>query len=73
MDRLLSLLLVELDGVSRAGGPPVVLLAAASAPSALDPALLRPGRLDVLVFVPPPNRSQVRSARPPRIRHASRK
>jgi SpoVK/Ycf46/Vps4 family AAA+-type ATPase len=60
MDRLLSLLLVELDGVARAGGPPVVLLAAASAPSALDPALLRPGRLDVLVFVPPPSRSQVR-------------
>ena len=54
LDRLLSLMLVELDGIAAAAGPPLVLLAAASSPSALDAALLRPGRLDVHVQVPPP-------------------
>jgi transitional endoplasmic reticulum ATPase len=44
MDRLLSLLLVELDGVRQSSGPPVVLLAAARSPELLDPAILRPGR-----------------------------
>ena len=47
--RLLSLLLVELDGVSARRGPPVILLGAAPSPDDLDPAILRPGRLDVHV------------------------
>jgi SpoVK/Ycf46/Vps4 family AAA+-type ATPase len=33
----------------------VLLLAATNRPGALDPALLRPGRLDVLLYVPPPD------------------
>lgn len=33
----------------------VLLLAATNRPGALDPALLRPGRLDVQLYVPPPD------------------
>ena len=33
----------------------MLLLAATNRPAALDPALLRPGRLDVLLYVPPPD------------------
>ena len=54
MDRLLSLLLVELDGVQESSGPPVLLLGVCTSPSQLDPAILRPGRLDVHVPVRPP-------------------
>lgn len=36
-------------------GSGVLLLAATNRPAALDPALLRPGRLDVLLYVPPPD------------------
>ena len=43
---------VELDGVSARRGPPVILLGAAPTPDALDPAILRPGRLDVHVRIP---------------------
>ena len=51
MDRLLSLLLIELDGVQTNTGPPVLLLGVCLSPSLLDPAILRPGRLDVHVPV----------------------
>lgn len=37
--------------------PGVLLLAATNRPTALDAALLRPGRLDVLLYVPPPDRA----------------
>ncbi len=33
----------------------VVVLAATNRPGALDAALVRPGRLDLLLFVPPPD------------------
>jgi transitional endoplasmic reticulum ATPase len=33
----------------------VLVLAATNRPAALDAALLRPGRLDVLLYVPPPD------------------
>ena len=58
LDRLLSLLLVELDGVHAASGPPLLLLAACVSPSQLDPAILRPGRLDVHVGVAVPDEAQ---------------
>lgn len=68
---LTSQLLQCLDAVAEANGgagagvepgelrPPrrhVFVLAATNVPSALDPALLRPGRLDRAVFVGPPSR-----------------
>lgn len=52
-DRVLSQLLAELDGVG--GLKQVVLVAATNRPDLLDPALLRPGRLDRKIFVSPPD------------------
>lgn len=51
--RLLSTLLTEMDGLELATG--VLTLAATNRPGALDPALLRPGRFDVILYVPPPD------------------
>jgi len=51
--RLLSSLLTEMDGLELATG--VLVLAATNRPWALDPALLRPGRFDHVVFVGPPS------------------
>ncbi|KAG0310436.1 hypothetical protein BGZ97_012566, partial [Linnemannia gamsii] len=48
--QLISQLLLEMDGCS--GG--VVILAATNHPEAIDNSILRPGRLDRLVYVPPP-------------------
>ena len=50
---LLATLLVEMDGVQAADG--VLVVGATNRPGALDPALLRPGRLDVQVEVPLPD------------------
>ncbi|KAG0719378.1 Peroxisome assembly factor 2 [Chionoecetes opilio] len=49
MDRIVSALLAELDGVADAAD--VFVLAATNRPDLLDPALLRPGRFEKLVFV----------------------
>jgi len=54
-ERLLSTLLTELDGLQPSTG--VLLLAATNRAHMLDAALLRPGRLDVHLFVPPPDQS----------------
>ncbi|KAK9843703.1 hypothetical protein WJX81_003048 [Elliptochloris bilobata] len=51
--RLLSALLTEMDGLELAIG--VLVLAATNRPAALDAALVRPGRLDLLLYVPPPD------------------
>ncbi|KAI9142795.1 P-loop containing nucleoside triphosphate hydrolase protein [Paraphysoderma sedebokerense] len=53
--RVLSTLLNEMDGIENATG--VVVVAATNRPNVLDPALLRPGRFDKLVYVPPPDKS----------------
>lgn len=45
----------QLDGVHAHRGPPLVLLGSAPSPAALDPAILRPGRLDVHVTIAPPD------------------
>jgi len=58
-DRVVAALLTELDGVESLRD--VVVLAATNRPDLLDSALLRPGRLERLVFVPPPD-AQARAA-----------
>ena len=60
--RVLNQLLCELDGIgSKTGGSsPVFILAATNRPAAIDPALLRPGRLDRVLKVPLPD-TQARS------------
>ncbi|MEP9391805.1 AAA family ATPase [Gordonia sp. VNK1] len=52
-DRVVAALLTELDGVEPLTD--VVVLGATNRPDLIDPALLRPGRLERLVFVPPPD------------------
>jgi transitional endoplasmic reticulum ATPase len=51
-----SELLQEMDGFMETPG--VVLVCATNRPSALDAAILRPGRFDKLIFVGPPNQQQ---------------
>jgi transitional endoplasmic reticulum ATPase len=52
-DRVVAALLTELDGVEDLRN--VVVIGATNRPDLIDPALLRPGRLERLVFVPPPD------------------
>ena len=52
-DRVVAALLTELDGVEALRD--VVVIGATNRPDLVDPALLRPGRLERLVFVPPPD------------------
>ncbi|KAK9744285.1 AAA+ lid domain [Popillia japonica] len=52
-ERVLAQLLTEMDGVSPLGD--VTVLAATNRPDRIDKALLRPGRLDRLVYVPLPD------------------
>nr|MCG2870332.1 AAA family ATPase [Vulcanisaeta sp.] len=53
MDRVVAQLLAEMDGISRLDN--VVVIAATNRPDIIDPALLRPGRFDRIVYVPPPD------------------
>ncbi|HEX4721230.1 MAG TPA: AAA family ATPase, partial [Pseudonocardiaceae bacterium] len=52
-DRVVAALLTELDGVEPLRD--VVVLGATNRPELVDPALLRPGRLERLIYVPPPD------------------
>jgi transitional endoplasmic reticulum ATPase len=54
-ERVVSQLLTEMDGLEKLEG--VVVIGATNRPDILDPALLRPGRFDRLVYVPPPDRA----------------
>lgn len=53
-ERLISQLLTELDGLEILTN--VVVIGATNRPDIIDPALLRPGRFDRLLYVPPPDR-----------------
>uniref|UniRef100_A0A671UCX0 Peroxisomal ATPase PEX1 n=1 Tax=Sparus aurata TaxID=8175 RepID=A0A671UCX0_SPAAU len=52
-DRVVNQLLTQLDGVEGLQG--VYVLAATSRPDLIDPALMRPGRLDKSLYCPPPD------------------
>jgi transitional endoplasmic reticulum ATPase len=52
-ERIVSQLLTEMSGLEELKD--VVVIAATNRPDILDPALLRPGRFDKLIYVPPPN------------------
>lgn len=51
MDRLVSTLLTELDTLNEDNEEPVFVIGATNRPDLLDPALLRHGRFDKLVFI----------------------
>ncbi|KAH0830459.1 AAA-domain-containing protein [Lanmaoa asiatica] len=50
MDRIVSQLLAELDGMS-VGGMDIFVIGATNRPDLLDPALLRPGRFDRMLYL----------------------
>ncbi|GAB3293990.1 AAA family ATPase [Epidermidibacterium keratini] len=52
-DRVVASLLTELDGVEALNN--VFVIGATNRPDLVDPAMLRPGRLDNMIFVPPPD------------------
>ncbi|GAA6002219.1 hypothetical protein JCM10207_003132 [Rhodosporidiobolus poonsookiae] len=52
-DRVLMSLLTEMDGIEELNG--VIVLAATNRPDVIDPALMRPGRLDRILYVSPPD------------------
>ncbi|KAF9566008.1 hypothetical protein EC968_003945 [Mortierella alpina] len=52
-ERVLSTMLNEMDGVENASG--VLIVAATNRVDLIDKALLRPGRFDRVVYVPPPD------------------
>ncbi|XP_015581989.2 cell division control protein 48 homolog B isoform X1 [Ricinus communis] len=52
-ERLLSTLLTEMDGLEQTKG--ILVLAATNRPHAIDDALMRPGRFDLVLYVPPPD------------------
>ncbi|MGC8543956.1 MAG: AAA family ATPase, partial [Vulcanisaeta sp.] len=54
-DRIVNQLLAEMDGIAPLKN--VVVIAATNRPDIMDPALLRPGRFDRIVYVPPPDES----------------
>ena len=52
-ERVVNTLLAEMDGLEELQG--VVVVGATNRPTLLDPALLRPGRFDEIVYVPVPD------------------
>ena len=59
-DRMLNAFMAELDGLEERGN--IVILSATNRRDALDPALVRPGRLgDLVLYFPPPNRTAARA------------
>ena len=52
-ERIVSQLLTEMDGITDLHD--VVVIAATNRPDMVDPALLRPGRFEKLIYVPPPD------------------
>ncbi len=51
--RLLSLFLYEMDGV--ASSQDIIVVGSTNVPETLDNALTRPGRLDKIIYIPPPD------------------
>jgi len=52
-ERVISQLLTEMDGI--VGLEDIVIVAATNRPDMVDPAVLRPGRFDRLIYVPEPD------------------
>jgi ATP-dependent 26S proteasome regulatory subunit len=52
-ERVLATLLNEIDGIEQSKD--ILLIAATNRPDLLDSAILRPGRIDVTIYVPPPD------------------
>jgi transitional endoplasmic reticulum ATPase len=57
-ERVVSQILTEIDGLEELKD--VVVIAATNRPDIIDPALLRPGRFDRLIYVKPPDKEERR-------------
>ena len=57
-DRVLNQLLTEMDGMN--SKKTVFIIGATNRPDIIDPALLRPGRLDQLIYIPLPDKASRR-------------
>ena len=57
-ERVISQLLTELDGIESLEN--VVVIGATNRPDIVDPAILRPGRFDRLIFVPSPDSKTIK-------------
>jgi len=53
VSRALSTMLTEMDGMKEK--EQIIVVAATNVPNQLDPALLRPGRFDKIIYMPPPD------------------
>ncbi len=49
--RVLSVLLQEMDGFNKKTTKPVIIVGATNMPQQLDPAIMRPGRLDKIIYM----------------------
>lgn len=58
-ERLVSQILTELDGLEELRD--VIMIGATNRPDLIDPALLRPGRFDRLLYIPPPGKDERRT------------
>ena len=54
--RLLGMILSEIDGLDKSPG--LIMVGTTNKPELLDSALLRPGRFDKIIYVPPPSRPE---------------
>jgi transitional endoplasmic reticulum ATPase len=59
--RILSTFLNETDGLTSSMQDRVLVIGATNRPATLDAALLRPGRFDRVVYIPPPDREDRRA------------
>lgn len=55
MQRVVPQILQGMEGFDKRSGRPVLFMGATNAPWQLDPAVLRPGRFDEKIFIPPPD------------------
>jgi len=53
-DRIVNQILAEMDGIVPLKN--VVVIGATNRPDMMDPALLRPGRFDRIIYIPPPDK-----------------
>mmetsp|Transcript_17479 Transcript_17479/g.61389 ORF Transcript_17479/g.61389 Transcript_17479/m.61389 type:complete len:1074 (-) Transcript_17479:253-3474(-) len=58
-DRVMNQLLTEMDGVGAKKS--IFVIGATNRPDILDPAIMRPGRLDQLIFIPMPDKASRKS------------
>ena len=54
--QLTNEILQQIDGIKENEG--IIVVGATNRPEALDPAMLRPGRFDKMIFVRPPNEKE---------------